>query len=91
MAIPAAIGLAATGRPGSSPARPWPTLVVDANTAPVPVLEALPGLGPALAGRIAVARAVAPFRDLADLDRRVPGIGPSKAAGLRPFLRFGDR
>ena len=64
---------------------PWPALVVDADTAPLPVLEALPGLGQALAGRIVAAR---PFRSLADLDRRVKGIGPAKAAALRPFLRF---
>ena len=67
---------------------PWPVLVVDANTVPVPVLEALPGLGPTLAGRIAEARASRPFSSLADLDHRVKGIGPVKAAGLTPFLRF---
>ena len=56
----------------------------------MPVLEALPGLGPALAGRIDEARANRPFRSLDDFDRRVKGIGPSKAAALRPFLRFPD-
>lgn len=88
LAVPLGLACAAAGRPESAPAAPWPDLVVDANAAPVPVLEALPGLGPALAGRIAAARDVAPLRDLADLDRRVKGIGPAKAAGLRPFLRF---
>jgi competence protein ComEA len=67
---------------------PAPELVVDANSAPAPVLMALPGLGPALTGRIIAARAVAPFRSLDDIDRRVKGIGPVKAAALRPFLRF---
>ena len=60
-------------------------LSVDANSAPVPVLLALPGLGPVLAGRIAEGR---PYRSLADLDRRVKGIGPAKSGALRPFLRF---
>ncbi len=72
----------------SPPPEPWPALAVDANTAPVPVLEALPGLGPALSGRIDQARTARPFRSLDDLDRRVKGIGPAKASGLRPFLRF---
>ena len=71
-----------------APPAPWPSLVVDANTVPVPVLEALPGLGPALAGRIVAARQDRPFASLADLDRRVKGIGPVKASGLAPFLRF---
>ena len=70
-------------RPG-----PWPSLVVDPNLAPSPVLEALPGLGPALAGRIVGARAVLPLRSIADLDRRVKGIGPVKAAALRPYFEF---
>ncbi len=60
-------------------------LSVDANSAPVPVLLALPGLGPVLAGRIAEGR---PYRSLADLDLRVKGIGPAKSEALRPFLRF---
>ena len=86
-AVPLALRFA-WADPGDSPQpEGWPPLVVDANTAPVPVLEALPGIGPALAGRIDQAR---PFRSLDDLDRRVKGIGPAKASGLRPFLRFPD-
>ena len=71
----------------SQPA-PWPSLVVDANTVPIPVLEALPGLGPALAGRIVDGRANHPFTTLVDLDQRVKGIGPVKSAALAPFFRF---
>jgi DNA uptake protein ComE-like DNA-binding protein len=63
----------------------FPELSVDANTVPQPVLGALPGLGPALSGRIVEAR---PLASLDDLDRRVKGIGPAKAAAIRPFLRF---
>jgi competence protein ComEA len=68
---------------------PLPTLEVDANSAPPAVLGALPGIGPVLAGRIVEAREAQPFRTLGDLDRRVKGIGPVKASGLKPFLRFG--
>ncbi len=65
-----------------------PSLRVDANSAPIEVLGALPGLGPALSGRIVAIREVAPFRSLDDLDRRVKGIGPAKVAAIRPFLSF---
>jgi hypothetical protein len=65
-----------------------PTLSVDANSAPGPVLGALPGLGPVLSGRIVEAREIRPFASMDDFDRRVYGIGPAKVAALRPFLRF---
>jgi DNA uptake protein ComE-like DNA-binding protein len=67
----------------------FPSLLVDANSAPMPVLGALPGLGPVLAGRIVAAREVKPFGSIDDFDRRVYGIGPAKVSALRPFLRFG--
>ena len=69
---------------------PAPVLRVDANTAPLYVLEALPQVGPVLAGAIDEARREAPFRSIDDFDRRVRGIGPSKRAALEPFLTFGD-
>ena len=84
-ALPVAAGFVALAPGDLPPPAPWPGMVVDANTAPVPVLEALPGIGPSLAGRIVAAR---PLRSLADLDRRVKGIGPAKTAALKPFLRF---
>lgn len=90
LALPIASCLALTAPIPTPPATRWPDLVVDPNTAPAPVLEALPGIGPALSGRIVAARAGQPFRSLADVDRRVKGIGPAKVAGLRPFLRFAD-
>jgi DNA uptake protein ComE-like DNA-binding protein len=65
-----------------------PSLMVDANTVPMAVLGALPGLGPALSGRIVEARELSPLRSIDDLDRRVKGIGPAKVASIRPFLRF---
>jgi competence protein ComEA len=68
--------------------QPLPSLLVDANTVPLEVLGALPGLGPALSRRIVEARDQSPFRSLDDLDHRVKGIGPAKAEAIRPFLSF---
>jgi competence protein ComEA len=66
-------------------------LVVNVNTAPAAVLDALPRLGPALAGRIVAGREERPFHSLGDLDARVKGIGPATVAALRPHLRFDGR
>lgn len=52
------------------------------NAATREELEALPGIGPALAARIEAGR---PYRSVADLDR-VRGIGPKKLAALRPLV-----
>ena len=71
---------------------------LEVNAATLAQLESLPGVGPALAERILIVRATAPFSDWADLRRRVKGIGPATArklsdAGLRvqglaaPFQR----
>ena len=50
---------------------------VDLNHASAEALEALPGIGPTLAGRIVADRAArGPFRRTADLDR-VRGVGPA--------------
>jgi len=58
---------------------------VDANTATRAELESLPGLGPALVQRMLATR---PFKDWADLMRRVHGVKAAmarklSAAGLR--------
>lgn len=63
-------------------------LRVDPNTAPAAVLEALPRIGPAMAGHIIAARDARPFADLDDFDRRVRGIGPVTREALRPHLRL---
>jgi competence ComEA-like helix-hairpin-helix protein len=52
---------------------------VNLNTATRAELEALPGVGPALARRIIAGR---PYRTVEDLER-VPGIGPAAMAKLR--------
>jgi hypothetical protein len=56
---------------------------VDVNRANEAELASLPGIGPALAGRMVAAR---PFVSVEDLDR-VPGIGAVRLAGLRARAR----
>ena len=66
-----------------------PPPVLDVNRADEQALEGLPGIGPALAGRIVESRRrEGRFRDLDDL-QRVPGIGPSTARRLEGRVRFG--
>lgn len=57
---------------------------VNVNTASSAELEALPGIGPALAARIVESR---PYSSAADLDR-VKGIGPKMLEKIGPYLRF---
>lgn len=65
--------------------------VIDLNEAPAPTLEILPGVGPVLAGRIVAERVRGgPFADLADLDRRVVGVGPGICQRLEGLVRFGS-
>jgi competence protein ComEA len=71
---PADAAPAAQPRPG--PRKPALTSKLNVNTATAPELELLPGIGPALAGRIIEDReANGPFKSVDDLDR-VKGIGP---------------
>jgi competence protein ComEA len=83
-----ALALGWTSRPGPGPARSHTRLVIDPNTAPPAVLNALPRLGPVLVGRIVEERERRPFDSLADLDQRVRGIGPATVAAIGPYLRF---
>ncbi len=55
---------------------------VDVNKASQAELEAVPGMGPALAGRVMDERKKAPFKDWADLIQRVKGIGEGSATKL---------
>lgn len=60
---------------------------LNVNTASAHELEALPGIGPALAVRIVDDRTEhGPFKSIEDLDR-VRGIGPKTLERLRPFIR----
>ncbi len=61
-------------------------LFIDLNSATQQDLEALPGIGPALAGRIlAHRRTHGPFRQIEDLEQ-VSGVGPKKLAQVKPYL-----
>jgi len=92
VAVTMAIGLLTVCRDAGSPSRKAfaavPNLVLDPNSAPPQVLEALPTLGPTLVGRWVAARAERPFSSLADARRRVRGLGPASIAQLEPHLRF---
>lgn len=65
-----------------------PQAVVSINRASAQELEALPGIGPVLAGRIVTYRtANGPFRSVDDL-LNVSGIGPKLLEQLRPHVRL---
>jgi competence protein ComEA len=62
---------------------------VDLNQADAAALDALPGIGPVIAGRILERRAhQGPFRSPEDL-LAVRGIGPAVFARLRNHVRVG--
>lgn len=65
-----------------------PRLVLDPNTAPEPVLAALPHAGPGLVSRLAAARRDRPFGSAGDAGKRVRGLGSSMLAQLAPHFRF---
>ncbi len=60
---------------------------LNPNLANLAQLQTLPGIGPAMAARIAEERSQAPFREAEDL-LRVKGIGPAKLEKLRSHLTF---
>ncbi|HMA36967.1 MAG TPA: ComEA family DNA-binding protein [Chloroflexia bacterium] len=81
---PAGAGGARSGAGSKSPAGP-----VDINTADAAALQSLPGIGPALAGRILTYRDQhGVFRRIEDI-QNVPGIGPKLLDRLRPYLTLG--
>jgi len=63
-----------------------PVLVIDPNTAPACVLEALPHVGPSLVQRLIEQREIRPFASTNDLRHRVRGLGPATMARLAPHL-----
>lgn len=80
-----------TARPGNPGTAPGDAAApVDLNRAGLAELDALPGIGPVLAGRILQHRnAHGPFREPEDL-LAVPGIGPRLFERLRPRIRAGS-
>lgn len=61
---------------------------IGINTAPLEIIEQLPGIGPGLATEIIRWRSeVAPFETAADLER-VPGIGPETVRQILPYIKF---
>jgi len=76
---------------GPRPGRAQPTFTtppLDLNRASAEDLEALPGIGPALAARIVSARQERLFSSIEDLER-VPGIGPATLQRLRALVTVG--
>jgi len=62
-------------------------LPIDLNRASAADLEALPGVGPALAKRIIDYReAHGPFKNIEELQEKVLGFGPKKLEKIRPYL-----
>ncbi len=82
------LGAEETGiRPASGRPPAAPRLALDVNTAAAADLEALPGIGPVLAGRIVEHRRThGRFERLEDL-LEVEGVGPRLLERLRPLLR----
>ena len=71
---------------GSRPATVVPDMRIEVNTATEVQFNALPGIGPALAARIATDRAArGPFESIDDL-ARVHGIGPRLIERIGPHV-----
>jgi competence protein ComEA len=70
---------------GKSDAAGAPGPLIDPNTASVEELQRLPGVGPAMAARIAAERDARPFASAAEL-QRVRGIGPAQASKLAEYV-----
>jgi competence protein ComEA len=61
---------------------------ISINSAPLEIIEQLPGIGPGLATELIRWRSeVAPFETAADLER-VPGIGPETVRQILPYIKF---
>ncbi len=70
----------------SAPSRADVPSGIDINTASAELLDTVPGIGPALAGRILAFREQnGPFRSVGDLER-VRGIGPRSLERMAPYL-----
>jgi competence protein ComEA len=78
--------LDANPAPAAGPAAPSAEHPINVNEASRQALKALPGIGPALSGRIVEYRSTQrPFQRVEEL-RRVRGIGPKTLSDLRPMV-----
>jgi competence protein ComEA len=85
-------GVYATSEATISMASPDPLLVgqpIDLNTADEALLDEIPGVGATLAAAIVAERSRGPYRDLADLDARVPKLSANGLDGVASFGTFG--
>ncbi len=79
-----------SGGPDPRSGKPATASPLDLNRATAAELEALPGVGPVLAGKIVALRdSLGGFQSVEQLDR-VRGIGPAMLAKLRPLVRLGS-
>lgn len=74
----------------AQPQRPSAVRLINVNEAPLSELDLLPGIGPALGGRIIAYREEhGAFSQISDLEN-VSGIGPRTLDKLRPLITLGD-
>ena len=87
-AVVLALGGESRPRAVTAPLRPSP-LKVDVNSAPLDLLEALPGMGPRAARRVVRYRSrVGPISSAAELSL-ASGLPPARVEELLPMLTFG--
>lgn len=67
----------------------WAADKIDINTATQQQLEALPGIGPALAGKIIEYRQAKPFTSIEQI-KDVKGIGEAKFQQIKDLITVGE-
>jgi len=71
-----------TAKPTTSSVKIAP---MNINTATLKQLETLPGIGPKIAANIIKNR---PYKNAADLERKVKSIGPKTWKAIQPYVLF---